>query len=243
MSGLHHQNRATTARSRTGLTALLFATLALPGALLAQDLTLVPAQDRAATMRLVTARTGSAIEADLDNAREMGAALQREAERLSLALAEAKAAVDVKESEIDVIKTRKDLADKQDNEAQKKTYEQQEDDEEDQKRLLERHVTLIERQIDLVRAQRETSSSAERVYQEELKLERLSSDLEELQETDSGTLSRAMQLQAEFSTVEKDVLEAQRDLARRKEQEAQRERRVVEARLEIVEAREQIRTS
>ena len=52
-----------------------------------------------------------------------------------------------------------------------------------------------------------------------------------------------MRLQEEFDKIEKDVLEAQRNHARKKEDEAKRERRVIEARLDIVEARNRIRTS
>ena len=223
--------------------SLLVGALSTPTPLSAQDLTLVPAQDRATTMRLVAEREESAIEADLDAAREASRALELEGERLRLDLAEAKAAVEVKKSEIDVIKTRKDLADKQDNEAEKETLEEQEKDEELQKRLLERHVDLLERQVDYVRAQRDAARAAERVYQAEMRLEGVAEQLEELQETDDGTLRRAMELQDEFLKQEKDVLEAQRNLSRRKEAEAERERRVIEARLDIVEARERIRSS
>ncbi|MDH3222981.1 MAG: hypothetical protein OEO23_04630 [Gemmatimonadota bacterium] len=240
MTGSNHTAR------RTGVTvASLFiaSALALPPEGHAQDLTLVPAQDRATTMRLVADREESAIEADLDAARNLSAALEAEVEGLRLDLAEAKAAVDVKESEIDVIKTRKDLADKQDKEAEKKAFEEQEKDEELQKRLLERHVDLLERQIEYARARREASRAAERVFQAEMRLESVARDLEELQDAEEGSLTRAMQLQAEFSKLEKDVLEAQREYARRKETEAGRERRVIEARLEIVEARERIRSS
>ena len=229
--------------SRRAAVWMIAATLIFPAVVRAQDLTLVPAQDPAASMRLVSARESSAIEADLDAARDLSRWLESEEERLRLDLAEAEAAVDVKESEIDVIKTRKDLADKQDEEAEKKAFEEQQKDEELQKRLLERHVELVKRQIDLTRAQRETAQSAERVYREELKLESVAGDLSQLQGTSEGTLSQAMRLQGEYDKVEKDVLEAQRDHARKKEDEAKRERRVIEARLEIVEARNRIRTS
>ena len=227
----------------TAAAALLAGTLVMPSQARAQDLTLVPAQDLATTMRLVAEREESLIVADLEAARETSAALEVAGERLRLELAEAEAAVDVKESEIDVIKTRKDLADKQDNEAEKKAFEEQQKDEELQKRLLERHVDLLERQIDHVRAQRDASRAAERVFQAEMRLDGVARQLADLQESSEGSLTRAMELQMEFSKLEKDVLEAQRDFARRKETEAQRERRVIEARLDIVEARERIRSS
>ena len=227
----------------TAAAALLAGTLVMPSQARAQDLTLVPAQDLATTMRLVAEREESLIVADLEAAREASAALEVAGERLRLELAEAEAAVDVKESEIDVIKTRKDLADKQDNEAEKKAFEEQQKDEELQKRLLERHVDLLERQIDHVRAQRDASRAAERVFQAEMRLDGVARQLADLQESSEGSLTRAMELQMEFSKLEKDVLEAQRDFARRKETEAQRERRVIEARLDIVEARERIRSS
>ena len=244
MTGLLRAGEHAASR-RGGRTALLGATVLLlfPVTALAQDLTIVPADDEVAAMRLVAVRDGGTIEADLDAVRAAESAMESEVEELRLALAEAEAQVDVKKSEIDVIKTKKDLADKQDKEAEKKSFEAQEKDEELQKKLLERHVDFLKREIDYVRARRESFQSAERVYRAELALEETSGDLSDLQGTTEGTLERAMRLRSEISKQERDVLEARRDHARKKEEEAKRERRMVEAQLDIIKARNEISSS
>ena len=76
-----------------------------------------------------------------------------------------------------------------------------------------------------------------------MSLESAAANLAELQETGQATLDRAMRLQAEVSKLEKDVLEAQRDHARKKEEEAKQERRMIEAQLDIIKARNEIRSS
>lgn len=221
----------------------LLAMLALPEALVAQDSTLAVVQNRAASMPIIPPRERNAIEADLDAARDAGARQQARADQLRQELAEAKAAVDVLESEIEVIKKKKDLADKQKNDAGKKALDQQQKDKENQKRLLERYVDLVERETDLVQAQRETSSTAERVYQNELQLQSLASDLNALDPSSAPARARALELRGDLAKAENDVLQGQRDLARKKETEAQRERGVAEARMEVMKAREQARSS
>lgn len=209
----------------------------------AQDLTLVPASDDALTMQLVDVRDNEVIRSELDDARAAGVELQEHIMALELSLAEAEAQVDVKKSEIDVIKTKKDLAKKQDEDALAEGFEQQQKDEELQKRLLERFVDVAKRKVELGKAQRETTSTVERLLQTELKLEEAASRLGELQGSDKASLQQGMTARSEITKLEKDVLEAQRDHARKKEDEAKRERRLIDAQLDVIEARDKIRST
>ncbi|MGI9625530.1 MAG: hypothetical protein ACR2QM_01730 [Longimicrobiales bacterium] len=232
-----------THRALLGPAALLTLAVVFPTSGSAQDLTLVPAADDALTMQLVNVRDNGVIRSELDATRAANVELQERIRSLELALAEAEAQVDVKKSEIDVIKTKKDLAKKQDEDATAEGFEQQQKDEELQKRLLERFAEVAKRRVEWAKAQRETVSTAERVLQTELELEEASTRLGALQESAQSPLQQAMTVRTEITKLEKDMLEAQRDHARKKEDEAKRERRVIDAQLDVVKAREKIRST
>jgi len=203
-----------------------------------QDLTLVRATDNASTnVPLVEVRDADRIRTDLEAAKEQGFLIENELRRFEDNLAQAKAQVEMQKSEIDMTKTAKDLADKQGKEAEKEAMERQKDKQELDKRLLERYVQLWERQINLAKAQREGFDAAARVHERELSLEAASESMDRLQGTATGTLESGLRLQTEIRELEREVLEAMKNSANRREDVAKRERQVIDARLDILEAR------
>lgn len=209
----------------------------------AQELTLVGSEDALDEAPHLTSMIAvldeDFVRNQLSVAHEMSFRMEGEIDRLELEIAEAKAAVEVKKSEIEIIETRKDLADDQDRDAEKRALEREKDYEEAMKRLLERTVELHERELEHVRAQRETADRMATVHERELELIGAREEMASAN-VRSMTMERALRVEREVMSLERELLEAMRERAEKTRQEAEKERRVYEGQLRVLDARREL---
>jgi len=204
----------------------------------AQELRLVRADDALPVTSAIEGMDEDLVRDRLSAAHELSFQMEAEVDRLRMEIAEAKAAVEVKKSEIDIIETQKDLADDQDRDDEKRALERDKDFEEAVKKVLERTVELRERELGHVEARRETAQAAATVHERELEL--IGSRDEMSGRATSRSMEQALRLEREIMSLERELLESLRDRAGKSRQEADRERQVYEAQLRVLDAQREL---